>query len=393
MNREPPPLTPPETDVPPEESGLGRGLPSVNALAGWPQRLSRWLAMGLMGAIGSALLITYYVHAIHRQTQTPSKAGSRPMGDMALPPLPRVATPGRPADASPYVIGNVMGEAPPLGSLAGAELLDPAAAAGGATALTPAVTPPVDRRLIGSAFETAGGITDPVAESATSEVNGAGAESSVHRESAGLSASYQTALTTAVTARRLPNRHLWMPRGATLDCTLLTAIDSSLPGLVTCLTAGDTFGADGTVVLLERGTMLVGETRSEMRAGIARIGIVWTEARTPRGVVVPLDSPATDALGRAGVDGQVERHFWERFGAAMLLSTIDEALQGASARGGGNTVVYGGGASNGVIEEVLKSTVAIPPTVRIAPGTRVQALVARDIDFRDVYALRLARGG
>ncbi len=55
--------------------------------------------------------------------------------------------------------------------------------------------------------------------------------------------------------------------------------------------------------------------------------MLWTEARTPAGVVVPLSSPGADELGRAGLPGEVNRHFWERFGAAMLISVIDGAVQ------------------------------------------------------------------
>ena len=61
--------------------------------------------------------------------------------------------------------------------------------------------------------------------------------------------------------------------------------------MTTCVTAADTFGADGKVVLLERGTKLVGETRGQVQQGQARVFVLWTEARTPAGVVVPLDSP------------------------------------------------------------------------------------------------------
>ena len=38
---------------------------------------------------------------------------------------------------------------------------------------------------------------------------------------------------------------------------------------------------------------------------------------------------------------------------------------------------------------ILQSTVDIPPTVSVAPGTRVQVLVARNVDFRSVYHLAL----
>ena len=44
---------------------------------------------------------------------------------------------------------------------------------------------------------------------------------------------------------------------------------------------------------------------------------------------MPLASPGTDELGRSGLPGEVNRHFWERFGAAMLISVVDGAVQAA----------------------------------------------------------------
>jgi type IV secretion system protein VirB10 len=179
-----------------------------------------------------------------------------------------------------------------------------------------------------------------------------------------------------------------LPKGAFVDCTLETAIDSTLSGMTTCVTAGDTFGVDGKVVLLERGTKLVGETQGQVRQGAARVFVLWTEARTPTGVVVPLASPGTDALGRSGLPGEVNRHFWERFGAAILISVIDGAVQAAVQSDGGGTVIYNPSTSENIMTEVLKSTVNIPPTIVVANGERIQVLVARDLDFRSVYELR-----
>src|SRR6185369_10059950 len=90
-------------------------------------------------------------------------------------------------------------------------------------------------------------------------------------------------LAPAAFAQVLPTQRLLLPKGAFIDCTLETAIDSTLPGMTTCITATDTFGADGAVVLLERGTKLIGETRGQVRQGVARVFVLWTEARTPRG--------------------------------------------------------------------------------------------------------------
>jgi type IV secretion system protein VirB10 len=160
--------------------------------------------------------------------------------------------------------------------------------------------------------------------------------------------------------------------------------------MTTCVTATDTFGIDGKVVLLERGTKLVGETRGQVQQGSARVFVLWTEARTPTGVIVPLDSPGADELGRSGLPGSVERHFWERFGAALVISTIDGAVQAgvqASSRGSG-TIIYNPSETQDVMTESLKSTVNIPPTVIKRNGDRIQVLVARDIDFTNVYELR-----
>ena len=148
-----------------------------------------------------------------------------------------------------------------------------------------------------------------------------------------------------------------------------------------------TFSADGTVVLLERGTKLVGETRGQVQQGTSRIFVLWNEARTPTGVVVPLSSPGTDELGRSGLSGEVNRHFWDRFGAAILLTVINGAVQGAvQSQSSGSSVIVSPTSTSDVMTEVLRSTVNIPPTVTKAQGDRIQVFVARDVDFRQVYA-------
>jgi type IV secretion system protein VirB10 len=191
-------------------------------------------------------------------------------------------------------------------------------------------------------------------------------------------------------AKVLPTQRFLLAKGAFIDCTLETAINSTLPGMTTCITATDTFSSDGTVVLLERGTKLIGESRGQVQQGTARVFVLWTEARTPTGIVVPLDSPGTDELGRSGLPGQVNRHFWDRFGAAILISTLDGAVQAAveSASRGGGPIIYSPSPSESVITDILKSTVNIPPTVTKRNGDRIQVFVARDVDFRSVYELR-----
>lgn len=257
----------------------------------------------------------------------------------------------------------------------------------------------LDRRLSGAVFAPASGDESPgFAAGRAGAASAAGLPGGDAQESARPSASYgdglekllRPSVLPATQAQLLPSQRLLLPKGTFIDCTLETAIDSTLPGMTACVTATDTFSADGTVVLLERGTQLIGETRGEVSQGQARVFVLWTQARTPAGVVVRLDSPGTDALGRSGLTGKVNRHFWQRFGAALLISTIDGAVQSeveSSSRGG--AVVVDPTASEDVLTEILRSTVSIPPTLRVRNGARIQVLVARDIDFRPVYELAL----
>jgi type IV secretion system protein VirB10 len=388
-----------------------RGAPLIASGMSLQSRISNLLAMGLMLAVGVAFLAWYYSHAAARPARARLSAqaslANRAQAEMALPPLGPIALPANPVtmvDPTDSVDAAVrtIGEAPSPSSVS-APALEPLSVA--ASARRPSA---LERRLSGAAFasastSTAGsgvGVADsgtaaflpaPVLMSAT-----AAPSSGVITGSAPdtLGPLLKSGVTAAVHARVLPTQRLLLPIGAFIDCTLETAIDSTLPGLATCVTATDTFSADGTVVLLERGTKLIGETRGQVQQGAARVFVLWTEARTPTGVVVPLDSPGADELGRSGLAGEVDRHFWQRFGAAILISTIDGAMQAAvqSASRGNGTVIYNPSGAQDVMSEVLKSTVNIAPTVRKNNGDRIQVLVARDVDFSNVYELRHAAG-
>jgi type IV secretion system protein VirB10 len=186
-------------------------------------------------------------------------------------------------------------------------------------------------------------------------------------------------------ASRLPDRHFLITAGTSIPCTLQTAMDTATPGYVSCVIGQDVFSDDGAVILMEKGSKVLGEYRSGMRQGQSRLFVLWTRAVTPAGVAIGLASPASDALGRAGFDGAIDTHFWDRFGGALLLSIIDDASAAVASRtdSNGETIRVPSDAA-GI---ALQNSVNIPPSLRKAQGSEVAIFVAQDLDFSSVYAL------
>jgi type IV secretion system protein VirB10 len=356
-------------------------------------RVSNVLAIALMSVLGLGMLTWYYANAMTRQSRArqsmQAASAKRAQGDMPLPSLGRIDPPPAAAER-PLPPQDQSALAPSVTTLREIPLAPALGSAPyGAPPVKTAAQLELERQLSGAVFLPQSSPTPVSAPVSSTSPFPPGGDL---KEAGELSALIRPSVTTAVRAQVLPTQRLLLPKGAFLDCTLETAIDSTLPGMTTCVMATDTFGVDGQVVLLERGTKLVGETRGQVQQGSARVFVLWDEARTPTGVIVPLASPGADELGRSGLPGSVDRHFWERFGAAMLVSILDGGIQAAvqSSRGNSGTVIVNPSGTQDVMTEVLKGTINIPPTVVKHQGDRIQVLVARDLDFRSVYELKSA---
>lgn len=188
-------------------------------------------------------------------------------------------------------------------------------------------------------------------------------------------------------ARMLPNRNYLLTAGTQIPCILQTAMDTSTPGFVSCLISQDVYSDNGNVVLMERGTRVLGEYRGGLKRGQNRMFVLWNRAVTPKGVSINLASPAADTLGRAGMSGQVETFFWQRFGGALLLSVVDDAVAVASNRydDARNTVRQPSDAAS----VALENSINIAPVLRKNQGTEVSIFAANDFDFSGVYRLAL----
>ncbi|WP_261294190.1 TrbI/VirB10 family protein [Sphingomonas hylomeconis] len=186
----------------------------------------------------------------------------------------------------------------------------------------------------------------------------------------------------------LRNGSTTVPQGTLIPAVLETALDSTRPGLARALVQRDVVGFDGTKVLIQRGSRLIGEYRADLQPGQNRASVLWTRLVRPDGVTIALGSQAADTLGRGGIKGSVNSHFLARFGAAILQSTLDVGVALASRAGNNNGVIIGsplGGFGGGGL---IGNNNQVRPTLTVKQGTALMVFVARDLDFSGVEGRR-----
>ncbi|MEO5736942.1 MAG: TrbI/VirB10 family protein [Variovorax sp.] len=216
---------------------------------------------------------------------------------------------------------------------------------------------------------------------------------------------------TSATINRNPS--MTLAKGTLPDCTLLTAILTDQPGFLKCILSAPVMSMDGKVVLMEAGTTMEGEYTQGLQAGQTTIFTLWSRAVTPNFVSVQLNSPGTDALGRAGTSGYVDNKWFERFAGAVFFSLFEDAKQiyiarddarasqRASSNSYGDTYNIGsqgtlsqlsntGSTTKSIVEEMLKQGSQLKPSLYKNQGEIIKIFVARDVDFSTVYELRPA---
>jgi type IV secretion system protein VirB10 len=193
-------------------------------------------------------------------------------------------------------------------------------------------------------------------------------------------------------AGHIGNRDTIIAMGTSIPCVLETALQSDQPGFATCVINRDVLSDNGRVVLLEKGTQVIGEYRGGLKRGQSRLFVLWNRAKTPTGVIITIASPATDAIGRAGFDGYVDDHWLERFGSALLLSIVSDASQFAGQRLQQSSNIQANGstqASKQGAAIAVEQSINIPPTLIKHQGELVNIMVGRDLDFSHIYKLRV----
>lgn len=237
-----------------------------------------------------------------------------------------------------------------------------------------------------------------------------------------------------VKATRFDRTDALVAQGTMIRGFLETAINTDLPGIVRAVVREDVRSLDGARILIPKGSRLIGEYKSGLARGQKRIFVVWSRVIRSDGLSAQIASPGGDRLGRAGLTGEIDTHFWERFGSAIMLSVIGGAAEYVSALGdtatksarsistvdpvtGAVTTIttepsrtaaearsIAAEKSSAILQDIaneaFKESSKIPPTIYVAQGESIVVYLRRDLDFSAFYAdpvrqemMRLKRGG
>ncbi|EFW77711.1 TrbI/VirB10 family protein, partial [Pseudomonas savastanoi] len=165
-----------------------------------------------------------------------------------------------------------------------------------------------------------------------------------------------------------PNRKYLVSHNTYTRCALYTEIISTHPGMVDCRLTDPLYSADGSTVIAAAGDKLTGEQTVEVGPGETSVFTTWTEIETQSGVRAKIDSLGAGPMGASGTEAWINRHYMQRFGGAVMLSFIQDALQAASnttqksSGSGGYTVNNSEQNVESMANKALDSTINIPDT-------------------------------
>lgn len=173
--------------------------------------------------------------------------------------------------------------------------------------------------------------------------------------------------------------------GSIIAASLITGLNSDLPGLVTAQVTENAYdSATGRILLVPQGARLIGSYDSVVAFGQRRALVVWQRIVLPNGSSIRIDNvPATDLAGYAGLSDKVDTHTWQLLkgvGLATLLGVGTELSLGDSesdlVRAIRESAQQGTSRAG---DQIVMKNLNVQPTIKVRPGWPLRVVVHKDI--------------
>ncbi|AHK05235.1 MULTISPECIES: IncP-type conjugal transfer protein TrbI [Rhizobium/Agrobacterium group] len=197
--------------------------------------------------------------------------------------------------------------------------------------------------------------------------------------------------------RVVPQQSLYeLKRGSVIPATLITGINSDLPGRITAQVSQNVYdSATGHRLLIPQGTKLFGRYDSKVSFGQSRVLVVWSDIIFPNGSTLQIVGMAgTDAEGYGGFKDKVNNHYFKTFGSAVMIALIGTGIDMSVPQS--STLATQDTASDAarrnfaetfgrVADRTIQRNMDVQPTLEIRPGYKFNVLVDQDIIFNGIY--------
>lgn len=186
--------------------------------------------------------------------------------------------------------------------------------------------------------------------------------------------------------------------GAVIPAVLLGAINSDLAGQIRGQITQNIYDtATGRILLIPQGSQLFGYYDNKISYGQKRVLVAWQRIIFPDGRAFDIgEMPGADSLGRAGLNDQVNNHYWRLFGTALLMSAITGGVSYATDRNSNNDddnkslnssmTDALGNVFGQAVAQLISKNLNISPTLEIRPGFRFNVIVVKDMELNKPYS-------
>ncbi|SEH12562.1 type IV secretion system protein VirB10 [Sphingopyxis sp. YR583] len=376
------------TQDPPRPAKLD---PETLVLRGAPARVTRFRRGAIIGlaAAGLALIATVAWIALR-------PASLALVADTEDRNLAAAKSPGDALAGAPSSYGDIPKLGPPLPGDLGRPILkrqdewtadDPAAAARLAEQEAEA-----ERQRIAAEERAALSSAVMMAGSGTARMAGATAPAAASHlpETAPAPTASAPPAPPDVSAHRLaaPASPWMLQAGSVIAASLITGLNSDLPGLVTAQVTENVYDSvTGRTLLVPQGARLVGRYDSAIAHGQSRALLLWERIILPDGSSLRLDDlPGTDSEGHAGLADRVDRHGGQHLKGVLLSTLLGVGTELGAAKEESEIArairesAQQGGARAG--DQLALRSLDIPPTLRVRPGWPLRVIVNKDIVLR-----------
>jgi len=185
-----------------------------------------------------------------------------------------------------------------------------------------------------------------------------------------------------------------LKRGSVIPATLVTGINSDLPGRITAQVSQNIYdSATGRHLLVPQGSKLFGRYDSKVAFGQNRVLVIWTDIIFPNGSTLQIGGMAgTDAAGYGGFTDKVDNHLLETFGSAILVALIGTGTEmmlpddNNTGNNGENSARESFAETFGELsEQTVSRNLNVQPTLEIRPGYQFNVLVDQDMVFPGAF--------